>query len=160
MAVFPGQPVTIVKTVCWFAFGMAIAWSSQALSGFSEISPRVVYLVVLAALLAFGAVAGGALTGQLLIWLALGSAGAALVGAAALGQSAPLLRSALGGPLLLWLGRISYGIFLWHWPILQALDSLGAIELALTSAGLTFLLATASFYGLERPVMNLVRRAG
>jgi peptidoglycan/LPS O-acetylase OafA/YrhL len=57
---------------------------------------------------------------------------------------------------LRWVGTISYGLYLWHWPVIVYLDhsrsGLGGAGLDVARVGLTFLLATASYYLVERPV--------
>ncbi|MFC1414999.1 acyltransferase family protein [Streptacidiphilus sp. N1-12] len=35
------------------------------------------------------------------------------------------LRAVLGAPALVWLGRRSYGLYLWHWPLIATLGYLG-----------------------------------
>jgi len=68
-----------------------------------------------------------------------------------------------GGPTALfawtplaWIGLISYGIYLWHWPFVVWLTpaSTGTSGLALVALriGATFAVATASFYLIERPI--------
>jgi peptidoglycan/LPS O-acetylase OafA/YrhL len=74
-----------------------------------------------------------------------------------------LYRSALAHPALSWLGKISYGIFLWQFPVLIGLmdiDATSAVPLPefpslliLTLAG-TIICAAASYYLLERPLMR------
>ncbi len=65
-------------------------------------------------------------------------------------------RRALSWAPLVWIGRVSYGIYLFHWPIYALLDEnrlgvaepvLLAIRLAVTAA-----VAALSFYVLEQPV--------
>ena len=55
-----------------------------------------------------------------------------------------------------WIGTISYGLYLWHWPIFVYLNTartgLSGIALTLARVGLTFALASTSFYLVERPV--------
>ena len=61
---------------------------------------------------------------------------------------------------LVWIGQISYGLYLWHWPVIvgirtgfRQLDVLpGSTGLNLTRVALTFGVATASFYLVEQPV--------
>ncbi len=68
--------------------------------------------------------------------------------------------SALQGGLSLrpvvWIGTISYGLYLWHWPVQLAMGSdvigLFGTPWKATSVAVTFVIATASFYVLERPI--------
>ena len=79
-----------------------------------------------------------------------------------------LYRAALAHPVLSWLGLVSYGIFLWQFPVLIGLIDLGLIDglsrtvsfvvlLAATVAG-TVACAAFSYYALERPLMRWSRR--
>lgn len=68
---------------------------------------------------------------------------------------------------MVWLGEISYGIYLWHLPVQTALARLapGAFDspalsmfaLALTT-GVTLILASLSFYFVERPIIRRFSR--
>ena len=55
-----------------------------------------------------------------------------------------------------WVGMISYGLYLWHWPIQVAVSEprtgLSGWGLALVRLALTFGIATASYYVVERPI--------
>jgi peptidoglycan/LPS O-acetylase OafA/YrhL len=51
-----------------------------------------------------------------------------------------------------WIGRISYGLYLWHWPLIVWVGMSGSRMLKAKELALTFAVATASFYMLERPV--------
>jgi peptidoglycan/LPS O-acetylase OafA/YrhL len=59
---------------------------------------------------------------------------------------------------LVWIGTVSYGAYLWHYPVFIYLNSgrTGQTGLALLAIrfAVTFGLATASFYLVERPVME------
>ncbi len=94
--------------------------------------------------------------------------GATLVASAVL--AAPgrgVVGRVLGNRVALWLGLVSYGIYLWHVTVLQVLEELGfqrslhfhpflvvtAVTLALTSA-----IAALSWYFAERPLLSLAPR--
>jgi peptidoglycan/LPS O-acetylase OafA/YrhL len=78
------------------------------------------------------------------------------------------IASALEFGPLVWIGRISYGLYLWHYPVIAGvfenhrLARLGVdpawwipIQIAASLA-----VATASFYLLERPILRLKQRFG
>jgi peptidoglycan/LPS O-acetylase OafA/YrhL len=70
------------------------------------------------------------------------------------------LATGLSRRPLPWIGQISYGLYLWHWPAILAvaappwfLRSLpGSTGINLTRVALTFAVATVSFYLLEQPL--------
>jgi len=79
----------------------------------------------------------------------------------ALGSAKPsLLGRLLSLRVAVWVGTISYGLYLWHFPVLRILQDweLGGWTLVITGFALTFALAAASYYGLERPILR--RRGG
>jgi peptidoglycan/LPS O-acetylase OafA/YrhL len=59
-------------------------------------------------------------------------------------------------PPLVWLGRISYGLYLWHWPLFQFVTAdrtgLRGVALLAVRCGLTVAVATVSFYLIEQPI--------
>ena len=71
-----------------------------------------------------------------------------------------------GGPLatvlslrpMVWMGTVSYGAYLWHFPVCIELDSsrtgLGGVSLLAVRVAATFVLAASSYYLVERPVME------
>lgn len=76
-------------------------------------------------------------------------------------------RRVLAHPALAWLGLISYGIYLWHLPILLKLHDLGArdwipgsgaVSLFVVTLVITIACAGASYYLLERPILKLKYR--
>jgi len=80
-----------------------------------------------------------------------------------------LPRVVLRNPALVWLGLISYGIFLWHYPAMIWLYRQDVISiwpqmaypvLAITTLGLTVVLAGITYYLVERPLMLWSRRRG
>jgi peptidoglycan/LPS O-acetylase OafA/YrhL len=71
-----------------------------------------------------------------------------------------LLGRLLEARPMIWIGRRSYGLYLWHWPIFIALlDHFGRAKIA-SSAGLvlTFIVAWASYRWLETPFLRLKRK--
>ena len=75
-----------------------------------------------------------------------------------------LVRRLLSNRALLWLGLVSYGLFLWHAAIIRrlgdegALDSLGSVGFTAVALALSLAAAAASFYVVERPALRLGRR--
>lgn len=77
-----------------------------------------------------------------------------------------LVRRLLGMRVLLWLGLVSYGIYLWHQPVLAKLRDWGLPQTdfahpylvwpALGLAG-AVLMAAVSYYAVERPLLSLKR---
>lgn len=67
------------------------------------------------------------------------------------GRFAPLFTI----PILRWLGKVSYSLYLWHWLVRVALDhsrvSLPRLPLICTWAALSIALAAASYYFVEVP---------
>jgi peptidoglycan/LPS O-acetylase OafA/YrhL len=79
---------------------------------------------------------------------------------------APVMRAVLGNRVMRFLGRISYGVFLWQvavsvgWYDLTGHEPFTGhflVEFPIIAA-LTVVVATASFYLLERPVLRLASR--
>ncbi len=70
---------------------------------------------------------------------------------------------ALAWPPLHFIGTISYGIYLWHWPVIvyvtAARTGLPTVSLDLVRIFLTLALSTASYYLVERPI-RLARPGG
>lgn len=77
-----------------------------------------------------------------------------------------LVRRFLGNRIMLWLGLISYGIYLWHQAVIAKLYEWGLPQTSFAHPYLVWpalafvggvLLATASYYLVERPVLSLKR---
>ncbi len=66
------------------------------------------------------------------------------------------LGRALSVVPLRWVGRISYGLYLWHWPVFLTLThtrtGLDGSALLFTRIGVSFAFATLSYYALEQPI--------
>jgi len=62
---------------------------------------------------------------------------------------------------LVWIGRISYGLYLWHWPVrgfvfgAASRPAFGRIVMAIV---LTFVIAGLSFYLVEQPFLKMKKR--
>jgi peptidoglycan/LPS O-acetylase OafA/YrhL len=82
---------------------------------------------------------------------------AALITGAGCVVGGPIARALAVRPMV-WMGTVSYGAYLWHYPVLIELDSsrTGLTGLALLTARVvaTFALAGLSYYLVERPVMD------
>ena len=74
------------------------------------------------------------------------------------GFTARLGRSAL----LVALGRISYGLYLWHWPVFLVLNGgrlhWAFVPLTLVRLAASLVMAVASFFLVEQPFLRLKRR--
>jgi peptidoglycan/LPS O-acetylase OafA/YrhL len=122
-----------------------VAWTVVGLAGFAGTLALTYSLSGTAAF----AYRGGFLLSAL-------SAAAIIVGAVCV-AGGPIARLLSVRPLV-WMGTVSYGAYLWHYPVFIELDSSrtgtgGASLLAIRMVA-TFALATASYYLVERPVME------
>jgi peptidoglycan/LPS O-acetylase OafA/YrhL len=75
------------------------------------------------------------------------------------GWSEPLTTVLARGPLP-WVGRLSYSLYLWHWPIFAVTRPTFDLEVAplsllLLRFGLSFCAAALSYYWVERPARRL-----
>ncbi len=88
-------------------------------------------------------------------YLVLALAVAAVIACLALVPRGPLARLCSLGPLR-YTGRISYGIYLWHWPVFLVLDrartGLAGPGLLWSRLATTFVLAALSYHLVEMPV--------
>ena len=71
-----------------------------------------------------------------------------------------LLHRVLASRGVVFIGRISYSLYLWHWPVIVLLRWTTGVDEArwrILAAVLTFALATASYYFIENPVRRAPR---
>ncbi len=90
-------------------------------------------------------------------FLLMAVAGGVLV--AAVSYPGTILSRALGWRPLAWIGVLSYGIYLWHWPIMQLTRPgvdvpLHGAPLILLQAAATLAAAVVSFHFIEMPVRS------
>jgi peptidoglycan/LPS O-acetylase OafA/YrhL len=79
-------------------------------------------------------------------------------------QTSPRLAKALEFGPVRYVGRISYGLYLWHWPVLKILWEFHFARNGLATAALagaiTLLSAAASFHFVEQPILRRKERIG
>jgi len=73
-----------------------------------------------------------------------------------------ILRRVLENGLMVWVGKISYSIYLWHFGIVRLVHwqfpNLNVIEQVLLGLPVIFVAAGASYYLVEQPVLSLRKR--
>jgi peptidoglycan/LPS O-acetylase OafA/YrhL len=99
------------------------------------------------------------------VGIAFAAASAALVIAASVCSPPRWVTRVLSGPILTWVGRLSYGLYLWHFPMLTFIpgmvrrflpglyDNVLVVELLEVTA--TFLVASTSYYCIEQPILRM-----
>jgi peptidoglycan/LPS O-acetylase OafA/YrhL len=158
-----------------FALGMAMAVVSVALTRVDPPAwlrivdrwPGLMWLLALGAFYGVGRMPALAGHSYALWWLtshelkALGCA-LLLVPAVFGSERRGVIRRVLAFPPLLWLGTISYGIYLWHKPLLDKLGPHlaphGELFTAVAITAITVAVAAISFYAVERPLQRVARR--
>ena len=139
------------------AGALLTAWLAGTKWRPSQRTAHAIGLVGLAGIL----VLGSGLVGWNPSWRGIGATVAAvlLLGGVGLSEGSPLSR-VLAHPVPSYLGRISYGTYLWHWPIIVALGAafdLGPVTVALIALVSATGLAAASYQVLEMPIRRWKR---
>jgi peptidoglycan/LPS O-acetylase OafA/YrhL len=177
--------ILLLGNADWFAYGMGLALATVVLAG-RERESRVVRVIAdhawvpwaLAALLWWldatqlgmsrtlpPAYNGAQWLAEHLIFPLIGFL---LALPAAFGdQRRGLPRRVLGNPLLAWFGLVSYGVFLWHQPLMPKVINAGGddlipgspfLSLLLSLGAVSLAIAAASYYLVERPILRFKDR--
>jgi peptidoglycan/LPS O-acetylase OafA/YrhL len=73
----------------------------------------------------------------------------------------PILRWFFEFPPLMWIGRVSYGLYLWHMLVFGRRGTIPLLKSAgswAVTVAVTIGVAAVSFYALEQPLLRLKRR--
>lgn len=181
----PGTPTsTFATTFAWFALGMGLAVVNFELSRRPLLLARVARYAWLGWVLALGAYAGmcrglglsGAFVFAQKPTVAQDLAVYALSGIVAAGLALPAAfestPAGIAGRILrarpvAWLGLVSYGIYLYHFPIAERLNggytagsdaTVRFLWLTAAAAALAIAAGAASYYAIERPVLRFKER--
>lgn len=71
-----------------------------------------------------------------------------------------VLHKVLSMKWIVWVGSISYGLYLWHYPIYKTMQNLqySPIEVLVYGSLATFMVSAGSFYILEKPILKWKNR--
>jgi peptidoglycan/LPS O-acetylase OafA/YrhL len=175
---------TIAENFDWFALGMLLAVLSVTLQGGRPLPRPLEFLrgrpgscwllafaiyVILAAVVHYPVVGGGAILRELALagmvrHIGFGVIAVLIVLPAIFPRPSGVPGRVLAWRVLAWLGLISYGIYLWHSPLVGKLIDHGALNwiphltfvvLTAATAAIAFACAACSYYVLERPILKL-----
>ncbi|AVP98068.1 hypothetical protein C7S18_13045 [Ahniella affigens] len=149
-----------------FLIGMAAAWWLRSRAATGQDSGKWWFWLGLAA---FAVLLSTPNLSQLVVHLGFGvcfySALAASIAVMLVGLvlGTGLMNRLLAQPWLVWLGQISFGVYLWHYPLIEwvrrpeAQAWPGSVRLVLVLIG-SLVLADLSWRCIERPALNWLRR--
>lgn len=94
--------------------------------------------------------------------VALGALGSVLLLVGVFGEGRRLARAVLANRISVWLGLVSYGIYLWHFPVVAYISDapfvarfpVPVLAFTVVSLAVVLPLAAASFYLVERPLLR------
>ncbi len=71
-----------------------------------------------------------------------------------------IIRKLLVTRWLVWVGSISYGLYIWHFPIYRTLHAMGVrgSTFIVLSLFISFTIATLSYYAMEKPILKFKKR--
>jgi len=168
---------TLIGTFLWFALGMGLAVVSVAESAREAPSPGAGFVrrragwLWVAAFAVYAAITEYLpdttfvfdVSDQVLTFIGFGTAALLLLLPAVFSsreEGRP--QRFLSNPAVAWFGLISYGVFLWHNPVIIELSrrhgEMSFVPLVLAALAITTVIAAASYYLLERPVMRFKYR--
>ncbi len=129
---------------------LAVVLSGRAVPTRSALLAPIAFMALAVAVVVFPAASGPAYEGALPL-VAVAS-GALLVGLQAPGP----LRDVCALAPLVWIGKVSYGVYLYHWPVYVVLDAdrtgLGELPLTIVRLAVTGAISAASYVLVEQPI--------
>jgi peptidoglycan/LPS O-acetylase OafA/YrhL len=161
----PWLPSSVQRTFPGHVYAFAAGMAATVVAGRSRLGPlpRRLAIATGLALVAGNAIMWVPLAAPALDWLhdAPAAAGFALM---VLGVTSGAQR-VLGCAALRWLGSRSYGLYLWHFPLLSALTARGSMPTTLVGGevlvlALSLVAAELSWRVVERPALACARRVG
>ena len=165
--------VNLLGTITWFAGGMLLAslevGHPDSLARLRRLLSRTSVCWPLGVAFFFCLVLGlqndlgGSLAGVIVLQTVFyGLAAGLLLAPAILGDTGRVVGLTLSNRALVFLGTVSYGIYLWHYSMIAWLDTSNVVltsshpvlTLAVLVTALTLALAIASWYLVEKPLMK------
>jgi peptidoglycan/LPS O-acetylase OafA/YrhL len=153
-AAYWATPARLSEILIGAFLAVALVRRTELADGLGALAPAGL-LVLGGAVVLFPTAGGPAYEGALPLVAVV--SGALLLGL----QVAGPVRSALSIPPLVFVGKISYGVYLYHWPIYVIVDAdrvgFDGAPLVLVRLGLTFVVAVASYFFFEQPIRHTSR---